>query len=120
AMFNKMVKEYGNDVTVIYRTPQLDKDGNKIKDDKNHILFTEQTVQLRCKLRIMDGSENLLNNAVIEAGDAVAHFMLKDAQYLNKDSTLNIDYGNGIKYNFKMLKPIPLKTYINVQLKATG
>jgi hypothetical protein len=116
--FEQLVARYGTDVTVVYRTPKLDSNGGKVRDSKNKPVFTETVLNLRCMLHIMDGTENLVNNAVLQQGDAAAHFMLKDAVNLNKDSTLKVDYGNGLTYTWKMLKPMPKHVYISVQLKT--
>ncbi|AEG18641.1 hypothetical protein [Methanobacterium paludis] len=120
ASFNRIVRDYGVDVNIVYRTPQLDKDGNKVRNDNGQVQVDTTDVSLRCSLKILDGSERIINNTVLESGDAVAHFMLKDAQYLNKDTTLKVDYGYGNTYTYKMLKPIPKKTHINVYLTRAG
>lgn len=114
--FNKILNRFGKEVTVTHRTPKTD-GGEIVKDKDGHPVYDEETVTLKALIRIMKGSERIVENLILEPGEAIGKFKLSDGIYLNKNSSLTADYGNGLIYNWNMTKPIQKLTHFEVNLK---
>lgn len=114
--FNKILKRFGKEVTVTHRTPQTI-GGVVMKDKDGHQVYDEESVTLKALIKIMKGSERIVENLILEPGEAIGHFKLSDGIYLNEDSSLSIDYGDGLVYNYNMMKPIQKVTHFEVNLK---
>ena len=116
AQFNSFINQYGEEVTITCRTPELDDEGEEVLDDRDNNVFIETTETTKARIRIMDGSEKMVNNGILQANDGKGLFRLEDADYLSENNELDYTL-HGVAYHFQMLKPIPKKTHIEVQLK---
>ncbi len=114
--FNQYINRYGDQVTVTYQTPQLDQDGNAVLDERGHKQYTPATVTLQARITILNGTERIVNNSDLQANDGMGKFKLTDAQYLDENTIISIEYGTET-YTFQMLKPIPKKTHIQCLLR---
>ena len=116
AQFNSFINKYGHDVTITCRTPELDDNDEEVLDDRDNNVFIETTATVKARIRIMDGSEKMVNNGILQANDGKGLFRLEDADYLSENNELDYTL-QGVSYHFQMLKPIPKETHIEVQLK---
>lgn len=114
--FNRILNRFGRKVTVTHRTPQT-VGGEVVKDKDGHPVYDEETVTLKALINIMKGSERIVENLILEPGEAIGHFKLTDGIYLNENSSLSVDYGDGLVYNYNMMKPIQKLTHFEVNLK---
>jgi hypothetical protein len=113
------ISRYGEDVTIIHRTPSEDGNG-VIKDKKGHIVYKEDEITTKARVNFLDGTERFLNNATVQACDAIAIFETKDAEYLNENSWLKVTNPYTlVEVIMKMLKPKATRQlpHIEVQLK---
>lgn len=117
--FKTFINRYGEDVTIIHRTPKEDVNGI-VKDGKGHILYNEEEIETRARVNFLDGTERFLNNATVQSFDAIALFETSDAEYLNENSRLKtIDPYTAKEITMQMLKPKALRQlpHIEVRLK---
>ncbi len=114
---NSHINQYGQDVTITYKTLQLDSKGKKVVDSYGHDIFTEGTVTTKARIKVLNGTERIVNNTDLQANDAIGYFKLSDLEYLNQNSLVSLDFGNGIVYSFQMLLPIPRMGHVEVPLR---
>ena len=113
---DQYINRYGNKVTVTYLTPQLDENGDVILDERGVKQYDSHDVTLNARITILNGTERIVNNSDLQANDGIGKFKLTDAQYLDENTIISIEYG-AETFTFQILKPIPKKTYIQCLLR---
>jgi len=120
SVFNHYINRFGKNVTVLHRTPKII-NGKEAKNSRGRTIYNITEIPLRCRIKILRGDEKIVQNAILEEGDAIGLFKLSDAQYIIEDNNLIMEYddmcGNSYKYRFKMYKPVFKTTHLEVKLK---
>ena len=117
--FDTFVDQYGEDAIIIHRTPQM-RGGSVVKDAKNHTLYDEEEIEVRCRIKKGGGGKGYVKNpnAFQEQYDAVAEFKLSDIEYLNTQSRIRIEYTGDIIETYNMKGIAVKKTHVRVTLKS--
>jgi len=119
--FNNYVAQFGESATIKGFAPQLDDDGNIVKNiEDNSIVYDEVDVTVRCRIANNRGSESSKMRfqgayPTMEESDATGLFKLSDAQYIKKGNKVVLS--RNLSYTFEMLTPVEKKTHIEVSLK---
>lgn len=120
--FDRLVERYGQNVTVTFRVPQLDSKGNKIKDKRGNVTFTETEIQTKAMVSPSSTSQKILDNAVQQGSEMKAKFRHSDGQYLNEDSFLTVDddltNSPTAHFVYEMFRPMWYRSYYQVYLRA--
>lgn len=118
-----LINRLGRLVTITTRTPQKDQERNVVKDTRGHPIYTETINTTIARVKVMRGHERIIQNNILQTGDAIGLFKLADAGYLNEDSHLYIKdtntEGDGQSFNFKIGKPVFKETHIECNLRRS-
>jgi hypothetical protein len=107
-----MLKRYGEQVTIIHRTPS----GKFTK--KNQPIYNEDEIETLCMFNNSGGRKSNWNDALVNQYDAKASFSLEDAQYLNGESLLRIDITDEFSLTYQMNPPLKKRTHWEVLLRS--
>lgn len=112
-----LINRLGRLVTITTRTD------TGTRDTRGHTVYTETINTTIARVKVMRGHERIIQNNILQTGDAIGLFKLADAGYLNEDSHLYIKdtntEGDGQSFNFKIGKPVFKETHIECNLRRS-
>lgn len=118
--FTDYIRLYGDQAKIIHHTPQKI-DGKVIKDDRGHTVYNKEEINIQCRVKLLKGDERVIQSGLMEEGDAVGLFQLKDSQYIHERNELILtqqeNYGETYHYRFRLTKPVYKKTHITSKLR---
>jgi len=112
--------EYGEPITIITKNPVI-QNGKVVEDERGHTVYVEDEIDTIARIKLMMGMEILVENGVLDVGDAQGLFFLEDRKYINSRSKISYKQtmpdGYVIETQFRCLSPIVLKTHLETNLK---
>lgn len=120
--FEEFLNEFGISATIKYSEPVV-LDGEIQVDERGHTQYNITDIDTLVSAKTMIGNEQIVSNGVLQSGDALGNFSLKDFKYLTVNSKVvlhqTLPDGSNADSTFNILKPIIRKSHIETKLKGT-